>query len=181
MTSNVFPMSYIEPCFLLSSPRFDFPSRFFSIPYILSTTIISISLSLHLVLLAPVAETWRRVWGDRKIFRGPRFPNDVFLEKIYIIFTAKISDDLFLVIDQVFRSFPFFSQISRLFYYTKCRLPHTRTTTISQKNSFMTPFLLCSYTFARIRQHYFSKYWGDGCTGRPPSSNVWGDRPLQSP
>jgi len=30
-----------NPCFLLSTPRFDFPSRFFSIPYILSTTIIS--------------------------------------------------------------------------------------------------------------------------------------------
>src|SRR6218665_1224850 len=54
MTSNVFPVSYIEPCFLLSSPRFDFPSRCFSIPHILSTTVISISLSLHLVLLAPV-------------------------------------------------------------------------------------------------------------------------------
>src|SRR6218665_1042068 len=54
MTSNVFPVSYIEPCFLLSSPRFYFPSRFFSIPYTLSTTIISISLSLHLVLMAPV-------------------------------------------------------------------------------------------------------------------------------
>ena len=41
-------------CFLLSSPRFDFHSRCFSIPHILSTTIISISLSLHLVLLVPV-------------------------------------------------------------------------------------------------------------------------------
>src|SRR6218665_1400472 len=42
------------PCFLLSSPGFDFPSRFFSIAYILSTTIISISLSLQVVLLAPI-------------------------------------------------------------------------------------------------------------------------------
>src|SRR6218665_2448757 len=25
MTSNVFPMSYLEPCFLLSSHKFDFP------------------------------------------------------------------------------------------------------------------------------------------------------------
>ena len=31
-----------------------FPSQFFAIPSILSTAIISISLSLHLVLLAPV-------------------------------------------------------------------------------------------------------------------------------
>src|SRR6218665_2185960 len=54
MTSNVFPVSYIEPCFLLSSLRLVFPHRFFSIPYSLFTAIISISLSLHLVLLAPV-------------------------------------------------------------------------------------------------------------------------------
>jgi len=53
ITSNVFPVSYIEPCFLLSSPRFVFPISS-SIPYTLSTTITSISLYLHLVLLAPV-------------------------------------------------------------------------------------------------------------------------------
>src|SRR6218665_4008663 len=45
-----------------------------------------------------VAEKWRRVWGDGKHFRGPRFLNDIFSEKIPI-FTAKISDDLFLVIN----------------------------------------------------------------------------------
>ena len=54
MTSNVFPVSYIEPCFLLSSLRLVFHIGFFSIPYSLFTAIISISLSLHLVLLAPV-------------------------------------------------------------------------------------------------------------------------------
>src|SRR6218665_1078385 len=54
MTSNVFPVSYIEPCFLPSSLRLVFPHRFFSIPYSPFTAIISISLSLHLVLLAPV-------------------------------------------------------------------------------------------------------------------------------
>src|SRR6218665_1886120 len=55
MTSYVFPVSYIDPCFLLSSPRFNFLSLCFSTPHILSTTIIiSISLSLHLVLLAPI-------------------------------------------------------------------------------------------------------------------------------
>jgi len=36
-----------------------------------------------------VAETWRRVWGGRKFFRGPRFLIEVFSEKISI-FTAKI-------------------------------------------------------------------------------------------
>src|SRR6218665_1966315 len=42
----------------------------------------------------PVAETWRRVCGYGKKFRGPRFLNDVFFLKISI-FTAKISDEFF--------------------------------------------------------------------------------------
>jgi len=29
-------------------------------------------------VMISVAETWRRVWGDEKIFRGPRFLNDAF-------------------------------------------------------------------------------------------------------
>src|SRR6218665_1067252 len=33
------------------------------------------------------------------------------------------------------------------------------------------------HTLTRIRQHYFSKYWGDQCMGRPPTSNFLGDRP----
>src|SRR6218665_2564023 len=32
------------------------------------------------------------------------------------------------------------------------------------------------HTFARIRQHYFSKYWGDGCMGGPPPE-ILRDRP----
>src|SRR6218665_2363 len=50
----------------------------------------------------------------------------------------------------------------------------TRTTTISEKNFFMTPFFYSVRTFACIRQHYFSKYWGDGCMGRPPSQICFG-------
>src|SRR6218665_325809 len=33
------------------------------------------------------------------------------------------------------------------------------------------------HTFTHIRQHYFSKYWGDQCMCRPPTSNFGGDRP----
>src|SRR6218665_1396709 len=51
----------------------------------------------------PVAETWRRVWGADKNFGGPRFLNDVFWEK----FT--FSRQNFLVIDQIFQIFSFFS------------------------------------------------------------------------
>src|SRR6218665_2020423 len=72
------------------------------------------------------------------------------------IFTAKISDDLFLVIDQVFRIFPFFSQIFRVFTVLNVIYdPYnyvfflTRKTTISEKTSFRTLFLLCSYFRAR--------------------------------
>ena len=112
---------------------------------------------------------WRRpgagFGGRRKNFRGPRFLNDVFSEKV-LIFTAKISDDLFpffshspvsrpkflmtffLLIDQVFRifplSFPRFSVSFTMFNVVYDPFL-TRTTTISEKNSFMTPFLLCSY------------------------------------
>src|SRR6218665_3842824 len=35
------------------------------------------------------------------------------------------------------------------------------------------------HTFTRI-QHYFSKYWGDGCMGRPPPQ-ILGDRQPGSP
>src|SRR6218665_3289932 len=52
--------------------------------------------------------------------------------------------------------------------------------TISEKNSFMTPFFYSVRTFARIRQHYFSKYWGDQCMGRPPPE-ILGDRPPSPP
>jgi len=48
----------------------------------------------------------------------------------------------FLVIDQVFRIFPFFSQIFRIFYYVQSRIrpfPH-KNNHYFRKNSFMTPF-----------------------------------------
>ena len=57
-----------------------------------------------------VTETWRRVWGDRKNVRGPKFLNDVFS-----ILTPKDSDDFFLVIDQVFLIFTLSFQILCIF------------------------------------------------------------------
>src|SRR6218665_3757865 len=38
-------------------------------------------------------------------------------------------------------------------------------------------FFYSVHIFARIRQHCFSKYWGDGCMGRPPISNFGGPSP----
>src|SRR6218665_719081 len=40
-------------------------------------------------------------------------------------------------------------------------------------------FFYCVRTFAHIRQHCFSKYWGDGCIGRTPPQIV--GRPYPSP
>src|SRR6218665_2275283 len=129
----------------------------------------------------PVAETWRRVWGDGKIFRGSSFLNDVFSEKISI-FTAKNSDDLYLVIDQIFLIFPYFFQIFHIFTVLNVVYDPllTRKTTISEINSLMRPFFDSVRAFARIRQHYFSKYWGDGYMDRPPP-HIFGGPSPQSP
>src|SRR6218665_227266 len=85
----------------------------------------------------------------------------------FSIFTAKISDDLFPI-------FPFSSQISRIFAMLNVLYDpfHIRKNTISENNSFMTPFLLCSYFRAHPTTLYFSKYWGDGCMGRPPPQTL---------
>src|SRR6218665_1748899 len=40
------------------------------------------------------------------------------------------------------------------------------------KNSFMTPFF-----YSVLLSSYFSKYWGDGCMGRLPTTNLGGDHP----
>src|SRR6218665_3430554 len=72
--------------------------------------------------------------GDGNIFRGPRFLNDVFSGKISI-FTPKIHDDLFLVIDQVFKILRFITVLNVVhdpFF--------TRKTTISENNSLIRPF-----------------------------------------
>src|SRR6218665_77017 len=84
------------------------------------------------------------------------------------------SDDLFLVIDQVF-------QISRIFTVLNVVYDpfFTRKTTISQKNSFIRPIFYSLRTFTRIRQHYFSKYWGTDAWAVPPPQ-ILGDRPPQA-
>ena len=59
----------------------------------------------------------------------------------------------------------------RIFTMLKCRIwpfPHKKT-----------PFY-SFHTFACIKQHYFAKYWGDGCMGRPPPQ-IWGAVPPRYP
>src|SRR6218665_1187971 len=102
---------------------------------------------------------------------GAEFEGD---EKISI-FRPKISG-LFLVIDKVFQILHFFTLLNVVYdpFFT-------RKTTISKKNSLIRPFSLYSVrTFARIRQHYFSKYWGDQCMGRPQPQILGGPSPQSS-
>src|SRR6218665_902514 len=86
---------------------------------------------------------WRRPgaeFGGRKIFRGPRlFLND-FFRKEFPFSRPKFSMTFF-------SHRPGFSDFPYL-YCVKCRIYDpffTRKSTISEKNSVMTPFLLCSY------------------------------------
>ena len=110
------------------------------------------------------------------IFRGPRFLNNVFLGKNFY-FQVQHFWRPFLVIDQVFRIFPFF-----LRFYVSCTMLNvvydpflTRTTTISENNSFMTPFFTL-FVLSRASDNntsqnttlYFSKYWGTDARATPP-------------
>ena len=102
-----------------------------------------------------VAETWRRVWGTEKIH---------FFHAQFMM--------TFLVIDLVFRIFPFFSKIFRIF----TMLNVVYDPFLTRK----TPFFYSVRTFTHIRQHYFSKYWGEPMHGRP-HLKFWGDRPPSPP
>jgi len=92
-----------------------------------------------------------------------------FPEKIYFRFHAKNSHDLFLVVDHVFQILRFFTVLNVVYdpFFT-------RKTTISEKHALITPFFYSVRAFARIRQHYLPKYWGNQCMGRPPTSNFGG-------
>src|SRR6218665_478611 len=68
-----------------------------------------------------------------------------------------------------------------LFCVLKCDIGYDTYMTLSSrekplfhKKNFLdnTPFYSVR-TFARIRQHNFTKYWGDGCMGRP-HLKFWG-------
>src|SRR6218665_3375271 len=95
------------------------------------------------------------------------------------VFTPKISEDLFLVIDHDFRIFPIFLKISHIFAASNVVYDpfFTRKTLISEDNSLMTPFFTLFMLSHASDKHYFSKYWGDGCMGRPPPQILGGPYP----
>jgi len=114
-------------------------------------------------------------FGGRKKFRRPKFLNDVFKKKISI-FTAEISDDFFIV-DHVFQIFHIFTVWNVVYdpFFTR-KIP------VSENNSFMAPFFTLFILSHASEQHYFSKYWGDRCMGRPPPQFVFlGAVPLSPP
>src|SRR6218665_1824504 len=76
---------------------------------------------------------------------------------------------IFLVIDLVLRIFPFFSHIFRMF--TMLNVLYM-TLSSQEKHNFHSV-----HAFTHIRQHYFSKYWGDQCMGGSPTSTFGGTVP----
>src|SRR6218665_246523 len=79
-----------------------------------------------------------------------------FFRKTISIFTPKISHDLSFSHRPGFSDFPYLYCVLNVVYDPF----FTRKTTISGKNSLIRPFFYSVRTFAHIRQHYFSKYWG---------------------
>src|SRR6218665_3355918 len=91
------------------------------------------------------------------------------------IFATEISDDLllllFLVIDQIFRIFPFFSKSSHIFA-VKCHIspfPH-------KKNTFFTLFIL-----SRACDNTTSLNIGGPMHGPSPHLKFWGTVPSSPP
>src|SRR6218665_2311031 len=88
----------------------------------------------------------------------------------------------FLVIYQVFHIFPFFFPDSPYLHSVKCRkwpFLHKKKHYF-RKNSLTTPFFTLFVPFARIPQHYFSKYWGTDAWAIPPPQ-ILGNRPPSPP
>src|SRR6218665_3978535 len=111
-----------------------------------------------------------KLGGTKKFFRGPRFLNDVFFGKN---FHFQGQNFFFFSHRPGFWDFPFLFQHFPYVYYVKCPIspfPH-------QKNT----FFYSIHTFTRIRQHYFSKYWGTNAWAVPPTSNFGGTVPPSPP
>src|SRR6218665_4089635 len=75
-----------------------------------------------------------------------------------------------LVFDHMFQSLPFVTVCGVLWLYdtsmTSMALS-SREKPLFQKQFLDDTFFYSVRTFARIRKHYFSKYWGDGCMDVP--------------
>src|SRR6218665_3813605 len=88
-----------------------------------------------------------------------------------------------LVIDHVFRIFPFFSQIFRVFPVLNVVYDPflTRKTTISEKIPLMTPFFLLCSNFSRPSDNTTFQNIGEGRMHGPFPLKFLGDRPPVPP
>src|SRR6218665_3667123 len=87
-------------------------------------------------------------------------------KKFFIsICTPKNSDDLLLVINQVFLILTLSFQIICVFIVSNVKYNPFFTTKspLSTKNSLTTPIFYSLEAFAPIPQHYFSQYWEYQC------------------
>src|SRR6218665_3517200 len=126
---------------------------------------------------------WRRpgaeFGGDGKISRGPRFLNDVFFGK-NVHFHGQ---NFFLVIDQVFRIFSFFSHIIRIFTMFNVVLSYmtlsSQKNTTSEKNSFITSFFTL-FVLSRASDNTASQNIRGTDEWAVPPPQILGDRPPRS-
>ena len=81
----------------------------------------------------PVAETWRRVWGGRKKFSRTKISEKFSFSPQKFLMTFFSHRPGFFILR--------FFTVLNVIYDPFC----TRKTTISEKNSLIRPFLLCSY------------------------------------
>src|SRR6218665_2284720 len=103
--------------------------------------------------------------GAKKNFRGP-------ISGKMSIFRVKISDDLFLVIDLVLRTFPFFSHIFRMFTMLNVVYDHL----LTRKTQLFTLLVL-----SRTSDNTTSQNIGGTNAWAVPPPQILGDRPPQSP
>src|SRR6218665_1923866 len=113
-----------------------------------------------------VAETWRRVWWGRKNFRGPRFREKFPFSRQKFLMT------FFLVVDQIFRIFPFFSQI----FCILTMLNVVYDPFLTRKTPFFTLFKL-----SRASDNTTSLNIGGTDAWAVPPPHILGDRPRSPP
>src|SRR6218665_3441193 len=104
------------------------------------------------------AETWRRIWGDQKIFRGP-------ISGKISIFRVKISDDLFCSHRPGSSDFSFLYPHFPYVYYIKCRM----TISSQEKHNFS-----LSSCFHAHPTTLLLKILGGPMHGRSPYLKFWG-------
>src|SRR6218665_2553302 len=102
----------------------------------------------------------------------------IFLKK-FPLSRPKFLMTFFLVIDQVFLIFPFLFLDFPYLYRVKCHIwPFLPKKNHYFRKEFLDDtFFYSVRTFALIRQHYFSKYWGGRMHGPSTPPQILGDRP----